>query len=107
MSARQPLVQGGHIRDPSRAMETFISYTLPEIDDNTIVVAAAHPTLHHAHATSGDGWFLSDFYAFNYLLKGVGHRGDQGRNIPGQVWLTAAVSTNFVSFHPIIACNYC
>ena len=81
----------------SRAPETFISYTLPEIFDNTIVVAAAHPTLRHAHAKS-DGWFLSDFYAFNYLLKGVGHRGDQVRNIPGQVWLTASVSTDFIRF---------
>ncbi|KAJ9191770.1 hypothetical protein DTO166G4_7156 [Paecilomyces variotii] len=89
MSTRAPLVQGGHIRNPLRVPETFISKTLPEIYDNTIVVAATHPALSSSHATR-DGWFLSDFYAFNYLLKGMGHPGDKDRNVPGQVWLTAA-----------------
>ncbi|KAJ9374779.1 hypothetical protein DTO282E5_334 [Paecilomyces variotii] len=84
MSVRAPLVQGGHIRDALRVPEAFISRTLPEVYNNTIVVAATHPALNSTHATS-DGWFLSDFYAFNYLLKGMGHPGDKDQNVPGQV----------------------
>ncbi|KAK3938389.1 hypothetical protein QBC46DRAFT_460248 [Diplogelasinospora grovesii] len=91
MSTRQPLVRGGHLYDPPRAPKTFISSTLPEVYENTIIVAATHPTVRTSHAIHGDGWFLSDFYAFNYLLNGVGHPGDKDRNVPGQVWLTAAV----------------
>ncbi|KAJ9304286.1 hypothetical protein DTO217A2_6250 [Paecilomyces variotii] len=84
MSVRAPLVQGGHIRDALRVPEAFISRTLSEVYNNTIVVAATHPALNSTHATS-DGWFLSDFYAFNYLLKGMGHPGDKDQNVPGQV----------------------
>jgi hypothetical protein len=45
-----------------------------------------NPSHSTQHAATSDGWFLSDFYAFNYLLKGVAHPGDEGRNVPGQVW---------------------
>jgi hypothetical protein len=58
----------------------FLSSTVPVIHENTIILAATSPTV----ATGGpcdDGWFLSDFYAFNFLFKGLGSQ---------QKWLTAA-----------------
>ncbi|KAF7561357.1 hypothetical protein G7046_g2789 [Stylonectria norvegica] len=81
----QPLVAGGVIGSQrfdhgDEGAPSYISHTLPEIYDNTIIVAATHPNVFHGHPNR-DGWFLSDFYAFNYLLKGA--CGDQ-------VWLTAA-----------------
>ncbi|KAK3315231.1 hypothetical protein B0H66DRAFT_536104 [Apodospora peruviana] len=49
-------------------------------------------TIHHRRSNPPDsqfedGWFLSDFYAFNYLLKG---------SVADQVWLTAAEPSKFV-----------
>ncbi|RYC55114.1 hypothetical protein CHU98_g11094 [Xylaria longipes] len=72
MSApRRQLVQGGHI---------YISQTPPTIHPHSYILAAAHPTIDQADPAI-DGWVLSDFYAFNYLFKGIGS---------GQKWLTAA-----------------
>lgn len=48
--------------------ELFVIY-------GTIIVVATH---RHENLT-GDGWFISDFYAFNYL-KGLGS---------GKKWLTS------------------
>ena len=73
---------GGHVRQPDRVPSLFISSTPPVIHDNTIIVAVTHPNV-QTGAQTRDGWFLSDFYAFNYLLKGLGSR---------KTWLTAAVS---------------
>ncbi|KAL2760219.1 hypothetical protein ACRALDRAFT_1067179 [Sodiomyces alcalophilus JCM 7366] len=70
--AQKPLVIGGEA--------SFISSTPPVVEENTIIIAAASPTVTAGHPQS-DGWFLSDFYAFNYLLKGLGS---------SQLWLTAA-----------------
>jgi hypothetical protein len=53
---------------------------MPCIYENTIILAATHPSITSANQTK-DGWFISDFYAFNYLLKGQGQE---------QKWLTAA-----------------
>ncbi|KAJ5800020.1 uncharacterized protein N7518_002088 [Penicillium psychrosexuale] len=49
----------------------FITSTVPVVHDNTIILAATHPTLSTADSID-DGWFISDFYAFNYLLRGLG-----------------------------------
>ncbi|KAK0735159.1 hypothetical protein B0T26DRAFT_737582 [Lasiosphaeria miniovina] len=56
----------------------FITHTFPCIFDNTIIVAATHPI------------FLSDFYAFNYFLKGL---------VADQVWLTAAEPSKLLNKH--------
>lgn len=61
---------------------SFVTKTPPNIDDNTVIVAVASPDL-ETGVQSRNGRFLSDFYAFNYLFKGLGH---------SQTWLTAAVS---------------
>lgn len=87
MTAQQPLVRGDvyeqewhqHGLEPS-----FVTMTPPDIDHNTMIVAAASPSVTEG-SPSLDGWFLSDFYAFNYLFKGLGH---------SQTWLAAAVSSN-------------
>ncbi|KAK0701736.1 hypothetical protein B0T26DRAFT_744763 [Lasiosphaeria miniovina] len=54
---------------PDDERGTFITQTFPCVFDNTIIVAATHPTV-STGSQFDDGWFLSDFYAFNYLLKG-------------------------------------
>jgi hypothetical protein len=77
---KEPLVRGGHARLPDKLPSMFISWTLPCIRKDTIIVGATHPAILNANPKH-DGWFISDFYAFNYLLKGLGTE---------QKWLTAA-----------------
>ncbi|CAG8417283.1 unnamed protein product [Penicillium salamii] len=86
---QQPLVKGGHMRSPSDLPTTFISSTMPVVYENTIILAATHPNLKSAHPKR-DGWFISDFYAFNYLLKGQGQK---------QTWLTAADPKKLIQQH--------
>ena len=76
---RNPLVAGGEYKG-GRPPNTFITHTVPCIHENTIIVAATHPSLHTA-SPKEDGWFISDFYAFNYLFKDT---------VKDQTWLTAA-----------------
>ncbi|KGO66075.1 hypothetical protein PITC_056090 [Penicillium italicum] len=83
---RQPFVKGGHARMPDRLPSTFVSSTVPCVFDNTVILAATHPTVSTADP-SEDGWFISDFYAFNYLLKGLGMH---------QTWITAADPSKLV-----------
>ena len=49
----------------------FITHTPPVVFGNPRIIAATHPNVRLGHPNR-DGWFLSDFYAFNYLLKGLG-----------------------------------
>ena len=56
------------------------------VHENTIILGATHPTLSTADPKD-DGWFISDFYAFNYLFKGLGMQ---------QTWLTAVELTKLV-----------
>ncbi|KAK0718384.1 hypothetical protein B0T26DRAFT_752312 [Lasiosphaeria miniovina] len=56
---------------------------------NTIIVAATHQTV-STGSQFDDGWFLSDFYASNYLLKG---------SVADQVWLTAAEPSKLLKMH--------
>ncbi|KAE8156643.1 hypothetical protein BDV40DRAFT_280537 [Aspergillus tamarii] len=87
----EPLTRGGHIRQLGRTPSMFLTSTPPVIHDNTIIVAVTHPTVLTGHGTK-DGWFLSDFYAFNYLLKGLGS---------SQTWLTAANPQRLVKKYDI------
>ncbi|PKK43357.1 hypothetical protein CI102_14133 [Trichoderma harzianum] len=59
--------------------QLFVTRTPPVVYDDSIIIAATHPNLQGNPVI--DGSFLSDFYAFNYLLKGLGSE---------QIWLTAA-----------------
>ncbi|KAJ5607181.1 hypothetical protein N7537_003800 [Penicillium hordei] len=85
-SSYQPLVQGGHAHQPDKLPSMFISSTVPVVHENTIILGATHPTLSTADPTE-DGWFISDFYAFNYLFKGLGMQ---------QTWLTAVEPAKLV-----------
>ncbi|KAI1751919.1 hypothetical protein F4782DRAFT_531159 [Xylaria castorea] len=80
MSTPQQLVRGGHIKNPNQPPFIYLSQTPPTIHPHSYILAAAHPTVSQADPAI-DGWILSDFYAFNYLFKGIGS---------GQKWLTAA-----------------
>ncbi|KAK0715934.1 hypothetical protein B0H67DRAFT_645620 [Lasiosphaeris hirsuta] len=80
MAERNPLVAGGTYKGYSSHPMTFLTHTLPAIHENAIIVAATHPTVQTGNQTK-DGWFLSDLYAFNYLLNG---------SVADQTWLTAA-----------------
>ncbi len=79
--SREPLVKGGHVRNANAVPMNFLTSAPPVVFDDTYIVAATHPTVNTGDPKD-DGWFLSDFYAFNYLYKGLG---------ASQVWLTAAV----------------
>ncbi|KAJ5383750.1 hypothetical protein N7517_001661 [Penicillium concentricum] len=68
-SSYQPLVQGGHALRFDMRPSMFISLTVPVVHENTIIIAATHPTL-TTGSPQDDGWFISDFYAFNHLFKG-------------------------------------
>jgi hypothetical protein len=64
---------------PASGPDYYITHTPPVIHENTRIVTASNVGLGHPEE---DGWFLPDFYAFNYLLKGLGS---------SQPWLAAAV----------------
>ncbi|KAK0717676.1 hypothetical protein B0T26DRAFT_802744 [Lasiosphaeria miniovina] len=86
MAERNPLVPGRTRKGLFSHPKTFVTHTLPAIHENTVIVAATHPTVQTGDQTK-DGWFLSDFYAFNCLLKG---------SVADQTWLTAAKPARLV-----------
>ncbi|KAI9783916.1 MAG: hypothetical protein M1816_001126 [Peltula sp. TS41687] len=51
----------------------FISRTLPDISPRSHIIGLLGTTdCDNLAAPGEDGWFLSDFYLFNYLLQGLG-----------------------------------
>ncbi|KAM7204259.1 hypothetical protein V8F20_003672 [Naviculisporaceae sp. PSN 640] len=64
---RSELVPRGIHKNFTTRPDTYISHTFPVIHDNTIIVAATHPNVAKGDPTD-DGWFLSNFYTFNYRL---------------------------------------
>ncbi|KAJ5838928.1 uncharacterized protein N7525_004116 [Penicillium rubens] len=86
IESHQPLVRGGHARQPDELPSMFVSSTVPVVYENTIILGATHPTLSTADPKD-DGWFISDFYAFNYLFRGLGME---------QTWLTAVEPAKLV-----------
>jgi hypothetical protein len=79
-------LQGGYARRHDKLPSMFISSTVPIVHGNTIILAATQPTLSTA-SPQEDGWLISDFYAFNYLLKGLGKK---------QTWLTAVEPSKLI-----------
>ncbi|KXG48187.1 uncharacterized protein PGRI_020570 [Penicillium griseofulvum] len=79
-------LQGGYARRQDKSPSMFISSTVPIVHENTIILAVTQPTLSTA-GPQEDGWLISDFYAFNYLLKGLGMK---------QTWLTAVEPSKLV-----------
>ena len=66
-----PTTWGGVIKDSSKIDKTFISHTMPDVAHNTRVIAVCG-ILEKDASPVNDGWFLSDFYLFNHLLRGEG-----------------------------------
>ncbi|KAF9879456.1 hypothetical protein CkaCkLH20_02999 [Colletotrichum karsti] len=75
------------LRDVPR--RTFRTRTPPDVHQDAIILAAASPDI-ESGSPSREGWILSDLYAFNYMLKGLGSE---------QVWLTTASPTDVIARH--------
>src|ERR1700761_8896149 len=72
------IVEYGHWKnDPP--IPSFPIHTVPDIKPESIIVGVCGISDVDDATPKGDGWFVSDFYAFNYLLKDVGK----------QFWVTA------------------
>ena len=82
-SLMRRLSKHAHVDDKGRALKDmdkieaykdreFVTHTVPDIRPNTRVVAICGITDDGDCANpDDDGWFLSDFFAFNYLMKGT------------------------------------
>lgn len=85
----KPTIFGGIIKDPALRETTFLTQTVPDVQPHTRILAVCGVTDHKSAANpTKDGWFLSDFYAFNILLRGEG---------VAQTWLTTESPTSLVS----------
>ncbi|KAL8902802.1 MAG: hypothetical protein Q9207_004375 [Kuettlingeria erythrocarpa] len=69
----KPKTYGGAIKNPALLEKVFISHTVPDVQPDTRILAVCGITDCEDDADpSNDGWFLSDFYAFNFLLRNEG-----------------------------------
>jgi len=65
----------------------FITHTVPDIREDAIILAVCGvPDIDEANPKD-DGWFFSDFFAFNYLLRGLG---------TSQVWMACVQPQDLV-----------
>jgi hypothetical protein len=68
----------------------FITHTVPDIREDAIILAVCGvPNIDEADPED-DGWFFSDFFAFNYLLRGLG---------TSQVWMACVHPQDLVRKH--------
>jgi hypothetical protein len=65
------------------------SHTLPDIHTDSIIIGVCGTPVGEADPIDGDGWFISDFCAFNYLLKGLGRK---------QTWISTASEEELLNF---------
>ena len=68
---RKPETFGGSLQDPNKNtihFDSFTTHTPPDVTPNTMIVAVLGITQDTA-SPEEDGWFLSDFAAFHYLLR--------------------------------------
>ena len=93
MRLGKPSTYGGVIKNPALLEKVFISQTVPDVQPNTRIIAVCGITDYDddAHPAEG-GWFLSDFYAFNYLLR------QQGIS---QTWMTTEEPTELVKKYKV------
>ena len=59
---------------------SLVTHTVPDIREDSIILGVCGISDIDNADPEVDGWFFSDFFAFNYLLRGLGAT---------QVWLTA------------------
>ncbi|KAL8733585.1 MAG: hypothetical protein Q9166_001993 [cf. Caloplaca sp. 2 TL-2023] len=85
----KPTTYGGMVKNPALFEKTFNTQTLPDVPSDTRIIAICGITDYdNAADPSEDGWFLSDFYAFNYLLR---HEG------AAQIWFTTEKPDDLVA----------
>ena len=80
------LVTGGVLK--AKLNQEFLTHTVPEITPNTVVLGVCGIPPEDASPLE-DGWFFSDFFAFNYLLKGLGR----------QTWLSSVGPRDLLTEH--------
>ena len=56
----------------ARGQTEFITHTVPDVREDAIILAVCGVSEIVEASPLDGGWFLSDFFAFNYLLKGLG-----------------------------------
>ena len=89
-STKSPLVPGGVLKSKGSGVNVeFISHTLPDIRDDAFVLGVCG-VREEVSSPFDDGWFLSDFFAFNFLLHGLG-------NV--QEWLACTKPTTLLEKH--------
>ena len=89
----KPATYGGAIRNAALSETMFLTQTVPDVNPNTRILAVCGITDHYDNASpKKDGWFYSDFYAFNYLLRGQG---------VSQTWVSSENPQNLVNKYKV------
>ena len=89
----KPATYGGAIKNPALLEKVFISHSIPDVQRNARILAICGITdFDDGASPTDDGWFLSDFYAFNFLLR------DQGA---AQMWMTSEEPRSLVSKYKV------
>jgi hypothetical protein len=72
----------------AQGQSEFITHTVPDIREDAIILAVCGvPNIDEADPED-DGWLFSDFFAFNYLLRGLG---------TSQVWMACVRPQDLVT----------
>ncbi|KPM39171.1 hypothetical protein AK830_g7384 [Neonectria ditissima] len=89
------LAPGAVYKNHRQLPSVIPTHTLPDIREDSIIIGVCGvPATEDALLREKDGWFMSDFCAFNFLLKGLGSK---------QTWMTASSEASFLEFisaHP-------
>jgi hypothetical protein len=83
------LTHGAIVKNPARVDPEFPTHTIPNIHRDSVIIGVCGVTEDDA-APTDDGWFLSNFFAFNYLMKGIGSL---------QTWLTSVDPSTLLQTH--------
>ncbi|KAI2620839.1 hypothetical protein GGS21DRAFT_412435 [Xylaria nigripes] len=91
MADKAPLVRGGYIMNSTGASENdeISSYSTAFFHPRAYILAAVSSTTCQS-APDSEGWFMSDFFALNAILRGVGSN---------QTWLTVADIDKIIERH--------
>jgi hypothetical protein len=81
------LVHGGILKSSTKV--EFISHTIPDIQRDTFILGVCGVP-EEISSPLDDGWFIADFYAFNYLLHGLG---------VSQKWLACSAPRTLIEKH--------
>jgi len=79
------LVEGGYLKRDAPGI-SFITHTAPIVHHNSRIVGVCGILKEDSNPFL-DGWFLSDFFALNYLMKGLG---------ASQTWIATSSAEDLV-----------